>query len=1006
MASIVRSKPVMFILFVQLCLALLSPALANSSGIGAKGFGLPGKIANVKVILNGGQHVRVDVSARFPGTVQAALTETRRGLSELVLEPLREEQYYEIREPFSIMSVVKSPMGLMMGFMLVVVFLMPKLVENMDPEEMRRAQEEMRNQGLDMDSLPTTTTAAAAAASATKSERRWRSKNLQNSKPSLVMAFFSCVAWLYVAGRLWQDAENRTLLSNLLKMNAANRPKVLTVEDKLTVLGCKDLERRIVETEMELTLAKSQGYLKNQLQKKGSSSDQRLLAVIGVYTGFGSHLKRNEGHEEAQEELPKKVKFFFSTAVQNWDAEFYGLIGLLERRRGQDSTYMGCMKSGDVITEEGRQWYEPEWWKFGDDKSYFRHAGSSIFILSKNLAQYININSASLKIYAHDDVSVGSWMMGIQATYRAAANMGTLLKCYKPLSSIRFLPPPNSLQCLIQIPTPSPPLNFLISRRRRLHRLFTSLSTSSSSSPTSISDESFRKTNGGDGTATPLPAELWLYNTMSRKRELFKPKVEGKVGMYVCGVTAYDLSHIGHARVYVTFDVLYRYLRHLGYEVSYVRNFTDVDDKIIARANELGEDPIALSRRYCEEFLHDMELLHCLLPSVQPRVSDHMPQIIDMIKRILDNGCAYAVDGDVYFSVDKFRDYGQLSGRKLEDNRAGERVAVDSRKKNPADFALWKSAKEGEPFWESPWGPGRPGWHIECSAMSAAYLGYSFDIHGGGVDLVFPHHENEIAQSCAACRDSNISYWVHNGFVTIDSEKMSKSLGNFFTIRQVIDLYHPLALRLFLLTTHYRSPLNYSDVQLESASERIFYIYQTLHDCENVVSQHNMTIEKDSVPSDTMDTVNKFHDIFCDSMSDDLHASVVLSALSDPLKIINDILHTRKGRKQAKRIESIAALEKIVRKALIVLGLMPTTYFEALQQLREKALRRAKLTEDQILQKIEERTLARKNKEYEKSDAIRKDLAAVGIALMDSPDGTNWRPAVPLGLQEQQVAPT
>ncbi|XP_068335201.1 hydroxyproline O-galactosyltransferase HPGT3-like [Pyrus communis] len=323
-----------------------------------------------------------------------------------------------------------------------------------------------------MEGLPTTT----------KSDRRWRSKPLQTSKPSILMAFFSCFAWLYVAGRLWQDAENRTVLSNLLKKNLGQRPKVLTVEDKLAVLGCKDLERRIVEAEMDLTLAKSQGYLKNHLQQKVSSSG-RLLAVVGVYTGFGSHLNRNmfrgswmpkgdalrkleergvvirfvigrsanrgdsldqnidkesrstkdflilEGHEEAQEEMPKKAKFFFSTAVQNWDAEFYvkvddninldleGLIGLLEHRRAQDGAYIGCMKSGDVIAEEGKSWYEPDWWKFGDQKSYFRHAGGSLIILSKNLAQYININSASLKTYAHDDVSVGSWMMGIQATY-------------------------------------------------------------------------------------------------------------------------------------------------------------------------------------------------------------------------------------------------------------------------------------------------------------------------------------------------------------------------------------------------------------------------------------------------------------------------------------------------------------------------------------------------------------------------------------------------------------
>ncbi|KAL7121737.1 hypothetical protein ACP275_01G002000 [Erythranthe tilingii] len=496
--------------------------------------------------------------------------------------------------------------------------------------------------------------------------------------------------------------------------------------------------------------------------------------------------------------------------------------------------------------------------------------------------------------------------------------------------------------------------------------------------------------------------EMWLYNTMSKERELFKPKLEGEVGMYVCGVTAYDLSHIGHARVYVAFDLLYRYLNYLGYEVNYVRNFTDVDDKIIARANELGEDPISLSRRYCEEFHHDMSSLNCLPPSVEPHVSDHMPQIIDMIKQILDNGCAYTIDGDVYFSVDKFPDYGRLSGRKLEDNRAGERVAVNSRKKNPADFALWKAAKRGEPFWQSPWGPGRPGWHIECSAMSAAYLGYSFDIHGGGMDLVFPHHENEIAQSCAACHESSVSYWIHNGFVTIDSEKMSKSLGNFFTIRQVIELYHPLALRLFLMGTHYRSPINYSDLQLESASDRIFYIYQTLHDRESITANYDEASLKDSIPSETETCINKFHDECLTSMSDDLHTTVALAAMSEPLKNLNDLLHTRKGKKQELRIESLAALGKTIGNILNILGLLPDSYSEALKQLSDYALKRAKLTENEVMEKIEERNVARKNKEYEKSDTIRKELAAVGIALMDSPEGTTWRPAIPLPLQEDQ----
>lgn len=573
--------------------------------------------------------------------------------------------------------------------------------------------------------------------------------------------------------------------------------------------------------------------------------------------------------------------------------------------------------------------------------------------------------------------------------------MATILKLYKPLFPLRHCK---------TFPFASKAFH---SKAKFRFRTFSAINCSyKSQSLTTCCEENLGKNlAGGDdncgNNSREIRKELWLHNTMSKQRELFKPKVQGKVGMYVCGVTAYDLSHIGHARVYVAFDVLYRYLKYLGYEVNYVRNFTDVDDKIIARANQLGEDPINLSRRYCEEFHHDMAYLNCLPPSVEPRVSDHIPQIIDMIRQILDNGYAYTIAGDVYFSVDKFPDYGRLSGRKLEDNRAGQRVAVDSRKRNTADFALWKAAKEGEPFWESPWGPGRPGWHIECSAMSAAYLSYSFDIHGGGMDLVFPHHENEIAQSCAACHESSVNYWVHNGFVTIDSEKMSKSLGNFFTIRQVIELYHPLALRLFLLGTHYRSPINYSDLQLESASERIFYIYQTLHDCESIKAQYDEASLKDSIPSEIATCINKFQDECFISMSDDLHTTVALAAISEPLKTMNDLLHTRKGKKQQLRIESLAALEKTVRNILAILGLLPDSYSEALKQLRDYALRRAKLTEDQVLQKIEERNAARKNKEYEKSDAVRKDLATVGIALMDSPEGTTWRPAIPLALQDQ-----
>ncbi|XP_020082386.1 cysteine--tRNA ligase, chloroplastic/mitochondrial-like [Ananas comosus] len=493
--------------------------------------------------------------------------------------------------------------------------------------------------------------------------------------------------------------------------------------------------------------------------------------------------------------------------------------------------------------------------------------------------------------------------------------------------------------------------------------------------------------------------ELALFNSMSKQKEPFKPIVDGKVSMYVCGVTPYDLSHIGHARAYVAFDVLHRYLKHLGYEIKYVRNFTDIDDKIIKRANEAGEDPLSLSSRFSKEFLDDMAVLQCLPPTHEPRVTDHIEQIKDMIAKIIDNGHAYTLEGDVYFSVDSFPDYCRLSGRKLDDNLAGGggRASVDLRKRNPADFALWKSAKPGEPSWESPWGPGRPGWHIECSAMSSHYLGHAFDIHGGGKDLIFPHHENELAQSRAACPESNVNYWMHNGFVNRDNQKMSKSDNNFFTIRDIIEKYHPLALRFFLMRTHYRADVNYSDRQLDTASDRVFYIYQTIHDCEKALSPFREGNIKGQIPDDIRELVNKFPTNFTASMSDDLHTTAVLDDLMEPLKAINSNLKKFKGKKQQQSlIQALIALEKEVKDVLGILGLMPSSSCaEVLQQLKEKALKRAGMSEEELLQKIEERTLARKNKQYSESDRIRKELTALGIALMDEPGGTVWRPCEP-----------
>ncbi|CAI0553146.1 unnamed protein product [Linum tenue] len=503
-------------------------------------------------------------------------------------------------------------------------------------------------------------------------------------------------------------------------------------------------------------------------------------------------------------------------------------------------------------------------------------------------------------------------------------------------------------------------------------------------------------------------AEFRLYNAMSKTVEVFEPIVPGKVGMYVCGVTAYDLSHIGHARAAVVFDVLFRYLLHLDYEVTYVRNFTDIDDKIIKRANDLGEDPLSLSNRFCEEYVADMKNLGCLPPTHQPRVTEHMENIKNMITQIMENGCAYAVDGDVNFAVDKSPNYGQLSGRKLEDNRAGERIAVDLRKQNPADFALWKAAKEGEPSWDSPWGPGRPGWHIECSAMSAHYLSFKFDIHGGGSDLIFPHHENELAQSSAASSDSKVNFWVHNGHVTNNQLKMSKSLGNFFTIRQVIEKYHPLPVRMFLLSNHYRTPLNYTVAQIEQASETAWFIYQTLQDCEVCLSPFQERLAKSGkkpvqIAGEAQTCLTKLQEEFNDKLSDDLNTSQLVTGrkFNEALKYITLNLKPlkiwQKQKQMSPLVHSIAAVGREVESVLRILGLLPTcSYDEVLQQLRERALVRAGLKAEDVVRLIEERTSARKNEKFGISDKIRADLAAKGIALMDEGKETVWKPCVPV----------
>ena len=479
-----------------------------------------------------------------------------------------------------------------------------------------------------------------------------------------------------------------------------------------------------------------------------------------------------------------------------------------------------------------------------------------------------------------------------------------------------------------------------------------------------------------------------LYNSMKRTKEDLEPREPGKVSMYVCGVTVYDRSHIGHARCYVAFDVVYRYLRHRGFAVNYVRNFTDVDDKIIKRAHELGIPPRDLASENIGHYHADMDRLGCLRPDVEPRVTDHMPQIVETIRAIIDNGHGYVADGSVYFDIASFPTYGRLSGRNLEDMQAGasERVDQDPNKKNPMDFVLWKPSKEGEPAWDSPWGAGRPGWHIECSAMSKTHLGAAFDIHGGGKDLVFPHHENEIAQSEAATGVSPfVRHWMHNGFVNIDAEKMSKSLGNFFTIADVLERYHPEALRLFLLGTHYRSPLNFSDQNLEEATARLEYFYETLQAVDGAIElggPEGGELLGGELLGGVLGRIEA-------AMDDDFNTALALGYLSEFAKFANEMV--KRKRKAQGRMESLRRIRGIFAEVGEIFGVLNGDPREELQEICRLDCTRAGIDPAEIQAGIEARTEARRNKDFAESDRLRDALCNCGILLMDNPTGTNWK---------------
>ena len=488
---------------------------------------------------------------------------------------------------------------------------------------------------------------------------------------------------------------------------------------------------------------------------------------------------------------------------------------------------------------------------------------------------------------------------------------------------------------------------------------------------------------------------------MRRKKVAFEPLEPGKVSLYVCGPTPYAPAHIGHAYSAISFDTICRSLRFLGWDVRYVRNITDVEDKIIRRANELGEDPMALAERFAADYSRDMARFGVLPPDVEPKVSTHMPEIVMVIEKLVANGSAYAIDGDVYFSVDSFKPYGKLSGQSLDDLRAGARVEVDERKRAPADFALWKSAKPGEPFWQSPWGPGRPGWHIECSAMTVAHLGETFDLHGGGKDLIFPHHENEIAQSQGAYGVNTFArYWLHNGFLNFAGEKMSKSLGNVFACDQIADAVGGEALRFFCISHHYKSAIEF-DVEeireaegrpigvrfrsLEAADRDLSYFYSTLRKIDQFATQGGDGGEDPVVPE-----AERLIPATREALADDFNTPVVKASMHEAAALANKLVDEGKGIDKQVRRRSIARIGRDLRTVGNVLGILaadPRTY---LAGRRDRLVGHRKIDVAQVEQLLADRVVARGEKDFARADAIRVQLLEIGIEVLDTPQGTDW----------------
>lgn len=467
---------------------------------------------------------------------------------------------------------------------------------------------------------------------------------------------------------------------------------------------------------------------------------------------------------------------------------------------------------------------------------------------------------------------------------------------------------------------------------------------------------------------------LKLYNTKSGQLETFSPLSAERVTLYACGPTVYDNAHVGHARATVAFDILVRHLKASGYNVDYARNYTDVDDKIIKRAAEKGQDWRELAQIYIDSFSQDMAAIGCLEPTHTPRATEYINEMIDDIQQIIDRGLAYALDGDVYFDVKAYSDYGKLSGRVMDDQEAGARVAVDDRKKSPADFALWKAAKPGEPSWPSPWGEGRPGWHIECSTMSFRLLGAEFDIHGGGQDLIFPHHENELAQSGALDRPM-ARIWMHNGFVRLNNEKMSKSLGNFFTVKTVLEKFDREVLRFLLVSKHYRGPLDFSDESLKEAEKALERIYRALASAEELMGDCEMVAFK-------MNLVEEYRTKFNEAMDDDLNTAKAMGVVFDLVRALNRAVDAADMEKTAAYFSGL----KIMGEELGLWLREPKEFFEAIS-----AHQGDKLSPEEIEKLIAARAQARADKNWAEADRVRLELQEKGVVLEDKAGATTWK---------------